>query len=101
MCIACVRENAEFYEKNAIYSPLLEMNSSLSNSMGEIPADLFSNAIYTPVSSVTERDMSTMSTLLNGTSGNDRLVGTNKDDTINGLAGNDIIIGLAGNDTLR
>lgn len=41
------------------------------------------------------------STIINGTSGNDRLVGNGRNNTLNGFAGNDILEGRGGNNTLN
>nr|WP_235927088.1 GDSL-type esterase/lipase family protein [Gloeocapsopsis dulcis] len=41
------------------------------------------------------------STVINGTSGNDRLVGDWRNNTLNGFAGNDILEGRGGNNTLN
>jgi Ca2+-binding RTX toxin-like protein len=41
------------------------------------------------------------SAVINGTSGNDRLVGNSRNNTLNGFAGNDILEGRGGNNTLN
>lgn len=41
------------------------------------------------------------SAIINGTSGNDRLVGNARNNTLNGFAGNDILEGRGGNNTLN
>ncbi|WP_146087213.1 GDSL-type esterase/lipase family protein [Chroococcidiopsis sp. TS-821] len=43
----------------------------------------------------------TTSAIINGTSGNDRLVGDWRNNTLNGFAGNDILEGRGGNNTLN
>ncbi|MBE9190991.1 hypothetical protein IQ230_11635 [Gloeocapsopsis crepidinum LEGE 06123] len=42
-----------------------------------------------------------ISAIINGTSGNDRLVGNTRNDTLNGFAGNDILEGRGGNNKLN
>ncbi len=53
---------------------------------------------FVPVTSATPP---TTSAVVNGTSGNDRLVGDWRNNTLNGFAGNDILEGRGGNNTLN